>query len=465
MSVNQSWGGRFSASQTDTARAFTTSERFDRKLYRQDIRASKAHAAMLASQGIISRDDVSRIIAGLDQVQAEIESGQFVWRRELEDVHMNIESRLTELVGESGKKLHTGRSRNDQVGLTFRLYVSESCQAWQALALRLCDELLKIARAHTDTIMPGFTHMQPAQPVSLAQYMLAYAGMFRRDCERLVNSQERCRVSPLGAAALAGSTYPLNPAQVAADVGFPRIYANSMDAVSDRDYVLEALFNASLMAMHLSRLCEEIILWATPAFGFVKLPDAYSTGSSIMPQKKNPDVAELARGKAGRVYGNLMAMLTVLKGLPLAYNSDLQEDKEAFFDTDETIQANLAIMAAMLPELAFQPAAMLAACKKGFLNATELADYLVTKGAPFREAHHLAGSLVAYAEKACKGLEDLELVEMQAVSPLIQADIYDVLGYQTCVARRETPGGTGPNSVRKQLEDFQEWLDGMAGSM
>lgn len=413
---------------------------------------------MLAKQGIISEEDAHAIISGLDQVRSEIESGQFVWQRDLEDVHMNIEARLTAIIGESGKKLHTGRSRNDQVGLTFRLYVADSCATWFGLALDLCKLLCKIASENIGTIMPGFTHLQPAQPVSLAQHLLAYANMFRRDCERIRDSLKRTRISPLGAAALAGSTYPLDPWQVARSVGFPAIYANSMDAVSDRDFVLEALFNASAIAMHLSRLAEEIALWANPAFGYIRLPDAYSTGSSIMPQKKNPDVAELARGKTGRIYGNLVTMLTVMKGLPLTYNSDLQEDKESFFDTDETTRSTLAIMAAMLAEIKFQPEAMLAACKKGFLNATELADYLVTKDVPFREAHHLAGRLVALAEKRNKSLEELELAEMRSVSPLIEADVYPLLAYGVCVARRETPGGAGPESVKKQLADFRLWI-------
>lgn len=459
MAVNQSWGGRFATGPNVASRAFTASERFDRRLYRQDIRASQAHAAMLASQGILKPEEAESIIAGLDAVREEIDSGAFTWRPELEDVHMNIEARLTELIGENGKKLHTGRSRNDQVGLTFRLYVAECCAHWRNLCIALCARLVQISAAHISTIMPGFTHLQPAQPVSLAQHLLAYAGMFRRDCERLADALKRTRISPLGAAALAGSTYPLNPWQVAKAVGFPQIYANSMDAVSDRDYVLEALFAASVIAMHLSRLSEEIALWATPAFSFIRLPDAFSTGSSIMPQKKNPDVAELARGKCGRVYGNLMAMLTVLKGLPLAYNSDLQEDKEAFFDSNDTICAALSVMTAMLGEIEFQPEIMLAACKKGFLNATELADYLVAKGIPFREAHHIAGRLVARAEKQGKALEDLDISEMQAICDLVQPDVAAILDYQACVARRETPGGTGPKSIRRQLGDLQAWLE------
>lgn len=456
--ANSSWGGRFTSGPAQKVAEFTDSQHYDRILYAHDIEASCAHAAMLAKQGIIAEAEARAIIDGLNQVKAEIENGEFVWKQELEDVHMNIESRLTELIGEPGKKLHTGRSRNDQVGLTFRLYVAACLEQWSALCVKLCQVLCQIAGSHAQTLMPGFTHFQPAQPVSLAQHLLAYAGMFRRDMERITATLERTRISPLGAAALAGSTYPLDPAYVAEAVGFPKLYANSMDAVSDRDFVLEALFDASLIIMHLSRLCEEIIIWANPAFGFVRLPDAYATGSSIMPQKKNPDVAELIRGKTGRVFGALMGLLTTLKGLPLAYNRDLQEDKEGFLDTDKTIQAALELMAAMLAELQFVPAKMAAACQQGYLNATELADYLVGRGVPFREAHHITGHAVALAEKLQKPLEDLTLAELQGIDQRIGPDVHGALACTACVNRRETPGGTGPKSVAKQLKDFQTWF-------
>ncbi|MBD5553593.1 MAG: argininosuccinate lyase [Desulfovibrio sp.] len=460
--ANQAWGGRFSAGPAKDAAEYTDSQHFDRQLYREDIAASQAHCRMLARQGIIPAEDAARIDAGLGQILAEIEAGQFVWQSRHEDVHMNIEARLIELIGEAGKKLHTGRSRNDQVGLTFRLFVAGACERWRSLCQRLCAALGSLAENHVDTIMPGYTHMQPAQPVSLAQHLLAYAGMFRRDCDRIADSLKRTRVSPLGAAALAGSTFALDPWQPAREVGFHGIYANSMDAVSDRDFCLEALFIGSIIAMHLSRLCEEIIIWANPGFGFVSLPDAYATGSSIMPQKKNPDVAELMRGKTGRVYGNLMALLVVMKGLPLAYNRDLQEDKEGFLDTDKTVSSSLAIMADMLGAMQFNPQAMRAACKSGQLNATELADYLASRGVPFREAHHLSGQAVALAEKQGQALEDLSLEQFKQISPLIEPDIYDVLKYETCVRRRETPGGTGPNSVRKQLDELNDWLKATA---
>lgn len=310
-----------------------------------------------------------------------------------------------------------------------------------------------------NTILPGFTHLQPAQPVSLAHHLLAYAGMFKRDYDRLNDAVQRIKISPLGAAALAGSTFPLDPEYVCDIVGFNGIYANSMDAVSDRDFVIESLFCASAIMMHLSRLCEEIIIWANPAFGFVKLPDSYSTGSSIMPQKKNPDVAELMRGKCGRVYGDLFSMLTTMKGLPLAYNRDLQEDKECFLDADKTVSDSLAIMAEMLPELGFQKEKMLSACKSGFLNATEMADYLARKNIPFRDAHHITGQIVAYAEKQGRGLEDLDLKELKSFSEAIERDVFESLDYKNAVTRRETPGGTGPVSVERQLSDLKDWLD------
>lgn len=440
------------------AAAFTDSQHYDRILHACDIRASKAHARMLGKVGIISGEEADTLIAGLDRVGAEINSGQFVWKSELEDVHMNIEARLTELVGDVGKKLHTGRSRNDQVALTFRLYTAERCQAWMEGCHNLCRVLLEIASGHQNDILPGLTHLQPAQPVSLAQHMLAYAAMFRRDAERLADALKRIRVSPLGAAALAGSTYPLDPGMVARELGFPLVFSNSMDAVSDRDFVLEALFCASEIMMHLSRLSEEIIIWSGPAYGFIRLPDEFSTGSSIMPQKKNPDVAELVRGRCGRVYGHLVGLLTVMKGLPLTYNRDMQEDKEGFFDSDATVTTSLQIMAAMLAGITFNVKRMLEACKMGFLNATEFADYLAKKGIPFREAHHIAGRAVALAEERGCGLENLTFEELQALAPNLDRDIYDILEYGECARRRETPGGTGPEAVARQIVELNSWL-------
>ena len=458
MKTNQSWGGRFAEGPKEAVARYTDSQTYDRALYAQDIRASRAHARMLGRQGVITPEEAQILADGLDRVRAEIESGGFVWKPELEDVHMNIEARLTELTGDVGKKLHTGRSRNDQVGLSFRLFVADRLDIWRQRAAALCAVLVKRAAEHQGDILPGCTHLQPAQPVSLAQHLLAYAWMFRRDALRLTDTLKRVRISPLGAAALAGTTYPLDPLSVADEVGFAEIYGNSMDAVSDRDFVLEALFDGSAAMMHLSRLCEEIILWANPAFGFVKLPDGYATGSSIMPQKKNPDVAELMRGKTGRVYGALTGLLTVMKGLPLAYNRDMQEDKEGFLDADRTVESSLRLMAGMLEELTFRTDRMREACKAGFLNATELADYLVGRGLPFREAHHVTGQAVAAAEREGKGLEDLTLPELQALEPRIDSDVYAVLDYAAAVRRRETPGGTGPRSVARQLEQLELWL-------
>ena len=458
MKTNQSWGGRFAEGPKEAVARYTDSQTYDRALYAQDIRASRAHARMLGRQGVITPEEAQILADGLDRVRAEIESGGFVWKPELEDVHMNIEARLTELTGDVGKKLHTGRSRNDQVGLSFRLFVADRLDIWRQRAAALCAVLVKRAAEHQGDILPGCTHLQPAQPVSLAQHLLAYAWMFRRDALRLTDTLKRVRISPLGAAALAGTTYPLDPQSVADEVGFAEIYGNSMDAVSDRDFVLEALFDGSAAMMHLSRLCEEIILWANPAFGFVKLPDGYATGSSIMPQKKNQDVAELMRGKTGRVYGALTGLLTVMKGLPLAYNRDMQEDKEGFLDADRTVESSLRLMAGMLEELTFRTDRMREACKAGFLNATELADYLVGRGLPFREAHHVTGQAVAAAEREGKGLEDLTLPELQALEPRIDSDVYAVLDYAAAVRRRETPGGTGPRSVARQLEQLELWL-------
>ncbi len=458
MSKNTAWGGRFSQGPKDVVADYTESCSYDKALYAHDIAGSKAHARMLARQGVLTHDEASIIEQGLDKVLAEIETDTFTWKTALEDVHMNIEARLTEIVGDVGKKLHTGRSRNDQVGLAFRLYVSDSLRIWQELMHKLIVVFVARAKEHETTILPGYTHLQPAQPVSLAHHLLAYAFMFKRDIERVQQAEQRVRISPLGAGALAGTTYPLDPESVAQELEMYGIFNNSMDAVADRDFLAESLFIASCTMMHLSRFCEEIIIWANPAFGFVRLPDDYATGSSMMPQKKNPDVAELMRGKVGRIYGALTSMLTTLKGLPLTYNRDLQEDKEPFIDTNKTLQNSLILMAGMLDALTFVPERMAKACKAGFLNATELADYLVIKGIPFREAHHLTGSAVSLAEKQSKGLEDLSLEDLQGICPKITADVYDILDYQAAVNRRETPGGTGPRSVKKQIECLEHWL-------
>ncbi|MBF0480895.1 MAG: argininosuccinate lyase [Desulfovibrionaceae bacterium] len=457
MSTKKMWGGRFAGVTSGIVERYTASVDFDWRLYAEDIRGSIAHARMLARQGVISAEEASAIAGGLEAIGREIEQGAFVWRPELEDVHMNIESRLSELIGEAGKKLHTGRSRNDQVALGFRLYVAGRLEGWRAGLKRLAAAFTARAGENAQALLPGYTHMQPAQPVSLAHHLLAYAWMFKRDFERIGDCLTRVKVSPLGAAALAGTTYPLDPASVAAEVGFPEIFKNSLDAVSDRDFVVEALSCGALVMAHLSRFCEEIALWANPNFGYLRLPDGFATGSSIMPQKKNPDVAELMRGKTGRVYGALTALLTTIKGLPLSYNRDLQEDKEPFMDAEAAVADSIEIMAAMVAALTFLPERMRQALRAGFLNATELADYLAAKGLPFREAHHAAGAAVALAESKGCGLEDLGIEELRALSPLIQDDVYAVLSYEACVARRTTPGGTSPESVMAQIAELQEW--------
>lgn len=453
------WGGRFEARTSSLVEDFTQSLDFDRYLYPHDIAGSTAHARMLAKRGVLSTEEASKIVQGLRQVQKEIQSGEFTWSAELEDVHMNIEKRLTEIIGPAGQKLHTGRSRNDQVALDFRLFVSESLASWQKEIKGLIGSLVFQARVNQKTILPGYTHLQPAQPVSLAHHLLAYVQMFKRDHERAGDALKRTQVSPLGAAALAGTTYPLDPRLVAEELGFGQVFENSMDAVSDRDFALESLFISSVIMTHLSRLCEEIIIWSNPGFGFIKLPDAYSTGSSIMPQKKNPDVAELIRGKTGSVFGKLMALLTTMKALPLTYNRDMQEDKKPFIEAHQTVVSSLKVMSGMIRELAFDGQAMKESLKKGYLNATEMADYLTAKGLPFREAHQVAGKAVAYAEKKCLGLEDLTLEELQFFSDMIKKDIFDILDYNQAVNRRNTPGGTGPESVSGQLDKIMVWLD------
>ena len=452
------WGGRFKESTAPLVEEYTQSVDFDKNLYAEDIAGSRAHARMLAAQGILSPEEAEQIIQGLDQIQKEIEQGTFIWQKSLEDVHMNIEHRLTELIGPVGQKLHTGRSRNDQVALDFRLHVSKCLSLWQKNLVSLVSVLVEQAEKHIDTILPGYTHLQPAQPVSLAQHLLAYVQMFCRDCERVLEARKRVRVSPLGAAALAGTTYPLDPGMVADELGLDGIFFNSMDAVSDRDFVLEALFIGATIMIHLSRMCEEIILWANPGFGFIELPDAFATGSSIMPQKKNPDVAEIMRGKTGRSVGNLISLMTTIKGLPLTYNRDLQEDKEPFLDTHKAVYMSLQIMARMMEEIKFNARAMNRALKEGFLNATELADYLVGKGIPFRQAHHITGNIVAYAEKKGVGLEDLTIQEFKQFSEEIEDDVYMALDFKQAVSRRETPGGTGPQSVERQIKWARDWI-------
>ncbi len=465
-STNSAWGGRFSEKVSDLVERYTESVSYDQNLAKVDILGSKAHAKMLAECNIITKDEAKTIRNGLDTIYTEIQENTFTWKQELEDVHMNIETRLIEIVGEVGKKLHTARSRNDQVCLDVRLYVSEALFSWSKQIEELIQIFIEQAEKHKDTLLPGCTHFQPAQPVSLAHHLLAYSFMLKRDHERICDAQKRIRICPLGAAALAGTTYPINPQIVADELEMYGTFANSMEAVGDRDFVLEALFTASTVAMHLSRFCEELIIWSNPQFAYVRLSDKHTTGSSIMPQKKNPDVAEIMRGKTGRIYGNLFNLLTQLKGIPLAYNRDLQEDKEPFFDTDRNISLSLAVMTEMLKDAQFNKENMQKALVEGFLNATEFADYLVTLGIPFREAHHITGKSVALAENKKIKLEELSLEEFNANIPKeyaqkgIKVDdkVYVVLDYKEAVLRRNQSGGTGPKSVDKQIITLKDWL-------
>jgi argininosuccinate lyase len=451
--------GRFSRKTDARVEGYTQSVSFDRAMYGQDIAGSRAHAAMLARQGVISPQEAQALRCGLETVRREIESGSFKWSEAQEDLHMNVEARLTRLIGPTGGKLHTGRSRNDQVALDFRLFVADSLKEWRRLVRELARVFVRRADEHRGVLMPGCTHLQPGQPISLAHHLLAYAWMLKRDAARMEEAEQRARISPLGAGALAGTTYPVDPRSVAEELGMGGVFDNSMDAVSDRDFALEALFCASVAMMHLSRFCEELILWANPHFGYILLPDGYATGSSIMPQKKNPDVAELMRGRVGRVYGDLFALLTVMKGLPLTYNRDMQEDKEPFMDASRTVAASLAIMAEMLAALEFRPERMRQALSAGFLNATELADYLVGKGLPFRRAHYIAGRAVALAEQRGLALESLPLADLRRLCRRIGKDVYEVLDYETAVARRNSHGGTGPLSVDRQIRDLRVWLE------
>lgn len=460
MADNKLWGGRFAQKTAASVEEYTESVSYDQNLYREDIAGSQAHAKMLAEQGVLTAGEAETLVNGLDQVLEEIESGNFEWKTEMEDLHMNIESRLTEIVGAVGGKLHTGRSRNDQVATDFRLNVVRSLEAWKAALEKVIAVFVAKAEDNREVLLPGYTHLQPAQPVSLAHHMLAYAWMFKRDHSRVCDCIKRANVCPLGAAALAGTTYPLSPATSAKHLGMEDTFRNSLDAVSDRDFVMEAMFTGSLIMTHLSRICEELIIWSNPCFGFVKLPDEFSTGSSIMPQKKNPDVCELMRGKTGRVYGDLFSLMTTCKGLPLAYNRDMQEDKEPFFDCDKTVHASVEIMADMMSAMGFNSKNMESALKKGFLNATELADYLVGKGIPFREAHHITGAAVAKAEAEGRGLEDMTLEDLKVFSDKIEEDVFEVLSYEAAVKRRVSPGSTGPESVEAQISELNEWLAG-----
>ncbi len=454
------WGGRFATGPDAIMEEINASIDFDRKLWRQDIRGSLAHAAMLAETGILTKDDVATITAGLKQVEGEIESGQFTFSRALEDVHMNVESNLKDKIGLAAGRLHTARSRNDQVATDMRLWVRDTLDELDAQMADLQLALAEKADTYAGAVMPGFTHLQSAQPVTFGHHLLAYVEMLGRDRSRIRDARARLNECPLGAAALAGTSFPIDRHMTAKALGFDRPTANSLDSVSDRDFVLETLSTASICAMHLSRLAEEIVLWATPQFGFVRLSDAFSTGSSIMPQKRNPDAAELVRGKAGRVFGALQAMLTLMKGLPLSYSKDMQEDKEGTFDALQTLSLCLAAMTGMVRDMQPDLKAMKKAAGAGYATATDLADWLVrVLKMPFRDAHHVTGRLVAIASEKKVGLEKLSLAEMQGVEPQITEAVFAVLGVDQSVKSRVSYGGTAPANVRKQA---RRWLKQLA---
>ncbi len=452
MSRQKLWSGRFNEPTDAFVEAFTASVEFDQQLYKYDIQGSIAHATMLAQQGIISADECQQIISGLQQIEQRIDSGQFEWSVELEDVHMNIESALTAAIGDAGKKLHTGRSRNDQVATDIRLYLRTEIETIRSEIARLQQALLDLAEQEAATIMPGFTHLQTAQPITFGHHLMAWFEMLQRDRERLADCNQRLNVMPLGSAALAGTTYPIDRSATAQLLGFDRPCENSLDGVSDRDFIIEFSAAAAIIMVHLSRFSEELILWSSAQFGFIELSDSFCTGSSIMPQKKNPDVPELIRGKSGRVFGHLMALLTLMKGQPLAYNKDNQEDKEPLFDSVNTLRGSLKIFADMIPAINCRQERMRDAALQGFSTATDLADYLVRQGVPFRDAHEIVGRAVALCvERGCD-LAELPLTELQALSDRIGEDVFAVLTLEGSVAARDHIGGTAPAQVRAAIK-------------
>ena len=454
----QAWSALFSEPMSELVQRYTASVNFDKRLWRADIDGSLAHAEMLAAQGVIGAQDLADIQRGMAQIRQEIESGAFTWKLELEDVHLNIEARLTELVGDAGKRLHTGRSRNDQVATDVRLWLRGEIDGIAGLLVQMQRALVDLAEPHTETVMPGFTHMQVAQPVSFAHHLLAYVEMFARDAERLADLRQRVNRLPLGAAALAGTSYPLDRERVARTLAFDGVCHNSLDAVSDRDFAIEFCAFASTLMMHVSRMSEEIVLWKSQSFDFIDLADRYCTGSSIMPQKRNPDVAELARGKTGRVYGHLMSLLTLMKGQPLAYNKDNQEDKEPLFDTVDTVRDTLRIMAEMVAGITVRADAMERAALRGYATATDLADYLVKKGLPFRDAHEAVAHAVKVALGRGVDLAELSLGELQAMHPSIGEDVFAVLTLRGSMQARQVLGGTAPAQVRAQIARHRQRL-------
>lgn len=456
---NYTWAGRFDEPMSELVKRYTASIAFDKRLWQQDIRASLAHAKMLCKQKIITQEDLTAIEGAMAQIKEEIETGRFHWSLDLEDVHFNIEKRLTELVGDSGKRLHTARSRNDQVATDMRLFVRDSIDSILLILKKFQLVLLNLAEREANTAMPGLTHLQIAQPISFGHHLMAYFEMFCRDVERLQNTRCRLNKLPLGAAALAGTTYPIDREMVAKELGFDGLCLNSLDAVSDRDFAIEFCADAALLMMHISRLSEELVLWMNPRFGFITLPDRFCTGSSIMPQKKNPDVPELARGKTGRVYGHLTALLTLMKAQPLAYNKDNQEDKEPLFDTIDTLSDTLLIFTEMLEGLKVKPQALLNALKEGFAMATDLADYLVKKGIPFRDAHAAVGRAVKMAEQKGVGLSDLSLKELQQFCPAVENDVFECLKIENALNARAHIGATAPSCVLKAIQTARENLN------
>ena len=455
----QLWGGRFTKETDRKVYEFNASIGFDRRLLDVDIEGSKAHAAMLSETGIITEEEGRSIIDGLDRILSEVKDGKLDITSEYEDVHSFVEANLISKIGDAGKKLHTGRSRNDQVALDMRLYTRNDIDGMKKRLAGLLDALLAVIEANTDTAMPGFTHLQKAQPVTLSHHFAAYFEMFRRDADRLSSIRERMNYCPLGAGALAGTTYPLDRDLVAKKLGFIAPTANSMDSVSDRDYLIEYLSALSIIMMHLSRFCEEIIIWNSNEYRFVNIDDSFATGSSIMPQKKNPDIAELTRGKCGRVYGDLMALLTVMKGLPLAYNKDMQEDKESAFDAMDTAADCLELFTGMISTMTFNKDIMASSAAKGFTNATDAADYLVGKGVPFRDAHGIIGRIVIYCDNNSKSIEDCTLDELRSVSGYFDEDVYEFISLRTCIDKRLTKGAPAPEAMKEFIASSKEYMD------
>jgi argininosuccinate lyase len=452
------WSGRFQSHTDRNMDDFHSSIHFDARLYAQDIKGSIAHVRMLGKTGVIENSEASLMEKALGEIRLDIENGKIAWETDAEDIHMNIEKILTERIGEVGKKLHTGRSRNDQVALDLRMYLKDEVKEMLSLLVSLENTLLNLAKDHTKTVMPGYTHLQRAQPITLAHHLMAYFEMFKRDIQRLMDTYKRINVMPLGAGALAGTTYPIDREMVAKELGFPEICQNTLDAVSDRDFVLELNFDLCMVMTHLSRFSEEVILWASSEFSFLELDDRFSTGSSIMPQKKNPDIPELVRGKSGRVFGHMMGLFTMLKGLPLAYNKDMQEDKEAIFDAVDTVKMCIPIFGKMLATSKFKTHTMRKATEEGFLNATDLADYLVKKGVAFRDAHEITGRIVAHGIEHKKQILEFNIEDLKRFSSLIEGDVFEEISIEKCVQKRNTPGGPSESMVLRSIAQGEAFL-------